>query len=217
MGVQAQPWAQNLPLVGWQWQDADWYGAFWRNIWILTFDWGFETENICRSVYSRTFQRCLEKRKSHFFEHLFISIRIWGFLLFCWPCCWGSTHHSKEQSLLIHINIWATEKITCKGEYPSILPSTTELSGKLQGEGLTLGRMVNGSAYRLCWSGRLHPSERQRQNQELRKFICRLSVGFGPGVYSLTKRKGNCKDEKSRKYLWQERIGGVSDEWRAFL
>lgn len=35
-----------------------------------------------------------------------------------------------------------------------------------------------------------------------RRFIVSLSVGLGPRVYSMTERKGNCKDEESIKYLF---------------
>lgn len=58
---------------------------------------------------------------------------------------------------------------------------------------------------------------RGRDTPRNRKFIFKLSAGFGPGVYSMTERKGSCKGEESRKHLWQEKIGEVSGEWRAFL
>lgn len=36
---------------------------------------------------------------------------------------------------------------------------------------------------------------RGRDTPRNRRFIWRLSAGFGPGLYSMTKRKGNSKDE----------------------
>lgn len=126
--------------------------------------------NICSSVYLQRFQYCLEKSHSHFLN-IYLCLQEFGIFFFFADLVAEKVSTSLRTSL-------CSSRLTSRNPYlnhranniqievcPSIVPSTAEQSGKLQGEGLMSDRMINGSARGLCQSARLswhHPSERQR-------------------------------------------------------
>lgn len=152
------------------------------------------------------FQCCLEMNYTYIHLHLhkFMIFFLFYDLVADKMCTYLRT---STQSLLIQTHQHNSPFEPQRKEHwkcSSSIPSTVEQSDKPQGEGVTLDRMINGSAHRLCCGARQcwhHLSEWQRHIQPGTENSVSVWVqDWDQGLYS--EREGNLRDEEWRNCLF---------------
>lgn len=152
------------------------------------------------------FQCCLEMNYTYIHLHLhkFMIFFLFYDLVADKMCTYLRT---STQSLLIQTHQHNSPFEPQRKEHwkcSSSIPSTVEQSDKPQGEGVTLDRMINGSAHRLCCGARQcwhHLSEWQRHIQPgTENSVSVWMQDWDQGLYS--EREGNLRDEEWRNCLF---------------